>query len=223
MCNLLKGVGLSDLEGPYNPCDSVKWQAVGQEAAMWSWGLGINSYCTSRLWQCKAISNCNAGREQSFCTYKQLLTLGNDESYWGKSKQTKKKTPKNPNNAQTLKQTLNSVVLTQSRAGNPPSLSRHFCATSGQTFVYMALMTRGPDGTGTARKEKSGVAFSIQRSSFSHKPLANILTHKHLYIYIIGDLYLANCNIRLFRDGFYPYWHQQRAHNIFALQRWKRK
>lgn len=66
-------------------------------------------------------------------------------------------------------------------------------------------------------------AFSIQRSSFSHKPLAKILTHKHLYIYTVRDLYLANCNISLFRDGFYPYWHQRRAHNISALQRLKRK
>lgn len=66
-------------------------------------------------------------------------------------------------------------------------------------------------------------AFSIQQSSFSHKPLANILTRKHLYIYTVCDLYLANCNIRLFRDGSYPYWHQQRAHNISGFQRLKRK
>lgn len=66
-------------------------------------------------------------------------------------------------------------------------------------------------------------AVRIQQRSFSHKPLANILTHKHLYIYTVCDLYLANCNIHLFRDGSYPYWHQQRAHNISAFQRLKRK
>lgn len=72
------------------------------------------------------------------------LTLVNEESYWGKQNKTK-----SPNNAQTLKQTLNGVVLTQSTAGNPLFLSRHFCATPGQKFVY------GPNDKGSRRHNNS--------------------------------------------------------------------